>query len=64
MGTGTLDLITSLPQTEKGFDAIVVFVDMLTKMAHFWPCTTEVTGEGVAQLFLTMCLDCMDCLLC
>jgi hypothetical protein len=47
----SLDLITSLPQTEKGFDAIVVFVDRLTKMAHFCPCTTEATGEIVARIF-------------
>ena len=44
----SLDLITSLPKTEKEFDAIVVFVDRLTKMAHFCPCTTKATGEVVA----------------
>ena len=47
----SLDLITSLPQTANGFDAIVVFVDRLTKMAHFCPCTTEATGEIVAKIF-------------
>jgi len=47
----SLDLITSLPRTKRGYDAIVVFVDRLTKMAHFCPTTNEVSGEGVAQLF-------------
>ena len=47
----SMDLITSLPTTADGHDAIMVFVDRLSKMAHFAPTTTEVTAEGVARLF-------------
>ncbi|KAL1920656.1 uncharacterized protein VTP21DRAFT_1033 [Calcarisporiella thermophila] len=36
---------------EKGYDAIVVFVDQLTKMAHFSPATTSVNAPEIARLF-------------
>src|SRR3981189_773078 len=44
------DLITQLPDSQ-GFDSILVVVDRFTKMIHAIPTTTEVTSEGVAQLF-------------
>ena len=31
----TMDFVTKLPKTAKGFDAIWVIVDRLTKRAHF-----------------------------
>jgi len=49
--TVTLDLVTGLPTTSAGFDACVVFVDKLSKMLHFAPCTKSVDAPGVAQLF-------------
>ena len=37
----TMDLVTGLPRTAKGFDSIWVIVDRLTKTAHFLPmCMT------------------------
>jgi RNase H-like domain found in reverse transcriptase/Reverse transcriptase (RNA-dependent DNA polymerase)/Integrase zinc binding domain/Chromo (CHRromatin Organisation MOdifier) domain len=48
----TLDLLTSLPVTKDGHNAAVVFVDRLTKMLHWEPCTVNVTAEGVAKLYL------------
>jgi hypothetical protein len=48
----TWDLITQLPKTKGGHDAIVVWVDRLSKMVHFAPTTTTVTAEGLAKLFL------------
>jgi hypothetical protein len=48
----TMDLITCLPKTQAGHDAILVFVDKLTKMTHLAATTTNVTAEGVAQLFI------------
>jgi hypothetical protein len=47
----SLDLVTGLPHSKGGYDTIVVFVDMLTKMIHIAPTTKDVTGEGVARLF-------------
>ena len=49
----SMDLITDLPETNEGYNAIVVVVDRLTKMTHFIPCTTKVTTQQLAQLFLT-----------
>ncbi len=48
----TMDLITQLPRTRSGYDAIVVFVDKLTKMVHYAPTTSDVDAPGVAKLFL------------
>lgn len=47
-----MDLITSLPKTHDGNDAIIVFVDRLSKMVHFQPCVTEVGAEDVGQYFM------------
>jgi hypothetical protein len=35
-----MDFITRLPRTQKGYDAIWVIVDRLTKVAHFIPIKT------------------------
>jgi len=47
----TMDLITSLPRTKDGFDAIFVVVDRLSKMIHCIPTTTKVTAPELAKLF-------------
>ncbi|KAK9800185.1 hypothetical protein WJX73_005436 [Symbiochloris irregularis] len=47
----TLDLVTDLPTTPTGHDAILVVVDRLSKMVHFVPTTKTVTAEGTARLF-------------
>jgi hypothetical protein len=46
----SLDLITQLPKTRQGHDAIIVFVDRFTKMAHFAPTTTTIDAPGIARL--------------
>ena len=51
-GSVTVDLITQLPATESGYDAIIVFVDRLSKMTHFAPTHSDVDGVGVAKLFV------------
>nr|GEV38120.1 putative reverse transcriptase domain-containing protein [Tanacetum cinerariifolium] len=33
----TMDLVTKLPKSSSGYDAICVFVDRLTKLVHFLP---------------------------
>jgi hypothetical protein len=46
------DLITQLPQTKTGYDAIAVFVDGLSKMTHIVPCTTTINAERFAELYI------------
>ena len=48
----SMDLISGLPKTQKGYDSIYVIVDYLSKRAHFIPTTTTVTGKGLANLFI------------
>jgi hypothetical protein len=51
--TITMDLITDLPETELGYDSVVVFVDKLTKMTHIAPCNKAISAEEFAQVYLT-----------
>ncbi len=51
-GSVSTDFITGLPRTANGYDAILVFVDRLSKMAHFIPTTKDVQAREFAQLFL------------
>ena len=47
----TMDFIIQLPTTQKGHDAIVVFVDRYTKRVHFHLTHTTVTAPEVAKIF-------------
>lgn len=47
----TLDIMGPLPKTKNGFDAVVVFVDRLSKMVHPVPCTMEHGARDIARLF-------------
>ena len=46
-----MDLITQLPVTRQGNDAIIVFVDKLSKMVHYAACKTAVSAPEVARHF-------------
>ena len=46
-----MDLITDLPVTPSGYNAIVVVVDRLSKMVHLMPTKTTVTAPALAKLF-------------
>jgi hypothetical protein len=46
-----MDLITKLPQTTRGNDAIIVFVDKFSKMVHYAATTTTCTAVEVARIF-------------
>jgi hypothetical protein len=48
----SMDLITALPKTRNNKDAIVVFVDRLTKMTHFAAVTTSIGAKDLAEVFL------------
>ena len=48
----TMDLITGLP-THRGYDAILTIVNQgCSRAAIFLPCSTTITGPGIAQLYL------------
>ena len=46
----SVDFVIGLP-VSKGFDAICVFVDRLTKQLHLPPFHTTISAEGLAELF-------------
>jgi hypothetical protein len=48
----SVDLITALPRSRSGHDAIVVFVDKLTKMVHYAATTTDVSAPQLATIFM------------
>ena len=48
----SMDLITHLPKTRAGHDAIVVFVDRCGKQVHLAATQTEVSASGIAKIFM------------
>jgi len=50
--TVSMDLITALPRSASGHDAIVVFVCKLTRAVHYTPCLTAISAPQLAELFL------------
>ena len=46
-----MDLITALPKTTSGHDAVLVFVDRMTKAIKCAPTTKQVGAQGTARLF-------------
>ena len=51
MVANTANLVIDSPKSE-GKTAVVVFVDHLTKMVHFFPCTKEITAAKYPRLFV------------
>ena len=47
----TMDFVTGLPRTAKGYDCIMVIVDRLTKRAHCIPTFKQLSAEELATLF-------------
>jgi transposase InsO family protein len=45
-------LVTGLARTTRGFNAILVFVDRLTKYVHLVPTMDTLTARGFASLFM------------
>ncbi|GKD02265.1 putative reverse transcriptase domain-containing protein [Tanacetum coccineum] len=48
----TMDLITKLPRSRNGHDAIWVIVDRLTKLAHFLAIREDFNTEKLARLYI------------
>jgi hypothetical protein len=47
----SMDFITGLPKTVRGHNAILVFVDRLTKMVHLVPCGKKCDAQEFARYF-------------
>lgn len=47
-----MDLITGLPASSAGNNAILTFVDRLSKQAHFVPTKNTIDAAGTADLYL------------
>ena len=47
-----MGFVGPLPMTARQVDYILVVVDRLSKMAHFLPCKSDITGPQVAELFV------------
>src|SRR3989337_4115842 len=48
-----MDLITGLPKSQKGHDAILGVVDQLSKVAHFLPVQETITASQLAELYIS-----------
>ena len=50
--TWTMDLITQLPESASGNDAIIVWVCKFSKLRHFTACRTDIDAPTLARVFL------------
>ncbi|GJV60804.1 putative reverse transcriptase domain-containing protein [Tanacetum coccineum] len=48
----TMDLVTKLPRSSSGYDAIWVIVDRLTKSDHFLPIREDYKTEKLARIYI------------
>ncbi|GKD90070.1 putative reverse transcriptase domain-containing protein [Tanacetum coccineum] len=48
----TIDLVTKLPKSSSGYDAIWDIVDRLTKSAHFLPIREDYKTEKLARIYI------------
>ncbi|GKC42976.1 retrotransposon protein, putative, ty3-gypsy subclass [Tanacetum coccineum] len=47
-----MDLVTRLPKSSSGYDAIWVIVDILTKSAHFLPISVDYQMEKLVRFYI------------
>lgn len=51
----SMDFVTGLPPTARGFDMIMVITDRFTKMSHFIATDKTLTSARCARLFVEFC---------
>ena len=59
----SINFVVVLPQTEGGYDMMLVMVDRLTKMVHVTPTTSSCTAEQTVCLFFDNVVRLHGCLL-
>jgi len=47
-----MDFVTHLPKSIRGYDAIWVIIDRLTKCAHFLPINQKLLMDKLAELYV------------
>ncbi|GKA87890.1 putative reverse transcriptase domain-containing protein [Tanacetum coccineum] len=47
-----MDLVTKLPRSSSGYDAIWVIMDRLTKLAHFLPIREDYKTEKLTRIYI------------
>ena len=47
-----MNIITHLPVTKRGCDAIATFVDHMLKYIYFVSCKSTISAEELVQLFI------------
>eukprot|EP00983_Pelagomonas_calceolata_P023263 732842-Pelagomonas_calceolata.AAC.1 len=47
-----MDFIVKLPKSTRGYDAMLVFMDRLTKMVRLVPTTKSTSAAEFAQMFV------------
>jgi hypothetical protein len=53
----SMDFITGLPKTSRGFDSIWVIVDRLTKSSHFIPVKVDYSAITYARIYIARILS-------
>lgn len=53
-----MDFVTGLPESTSRNNAVLTFVDRLTKQAHFVPTRSTVDAEGTADLYIQNVFRC------
>ncbi|CAN4087034.1 unnamed protein product [Withania somnifera] len=48
----TMDFVSGLPRTSRGFDSVWVIVDRSTKSAHFIPTHSSYSAERPARIYI------------
>ena len=48
----TIDFITTLPQTNRQHDSVMVVVDKLTKAAHFVPVKSTHKAANIVEIYM------------
>nr|GEY36268.1 putative reverse transcriptase domain-containing protein [Tanacetum cinerariifolium] len=52
-----MDLVTKLPKSNRGYDAICVIMDRLTKSAHFLPIREDYKTEKLARIYINKIIE-------